>query len=106
MRILVGWDNVPEADTIALFLNVGENAAKVTTDAGEFAAALSNAWWDVVLMALSFPSAEASPALFEKVRHLQPDASVIAACHSGENYRILSFLARGLHSYVVRDPRG
>jgi phosphoserine phosphatase RsbU/P len=106
MRILVIWDNLAEADTIALFLNVGDNAAKVTTDAGEFSSSLSDAWWDVVVMALSFSTADEATTLLEKVRHLQPEASLIAACQPGENYRLLHFLARGIHSYVVRDPRG
>jgi serine phosphatase RsbU (regulator of sigma subunit) len=106
MRILVGWEELAEADTIALFLNVGENAAKVTTDVAEFSEAIKKNWWDVVVLSLDFPTAEENSALFDRVRQLQPNAPIVGACRPGENYRLLQYLSRGLESHVTRDPNG
>ena len=60
MQVLVGWDNPTEAETIGLFLNVGDIQARITTDAEEFENSAAIGCWDVILMALSFPSEEQS----------------------------------------------
>ena len=41
MRILVGWDNPAEAETIELILNVDESTAAIFSDADQFEAAVS-----------------------------------------------------------------
>lgn len=106
MKVLVGWDNPSEAETIELFLNVGEVEAKVTTSAEEFDHLAATGLWDIVLMALNFPSVDDSFALFQRVRQLQPEAPVIGACHQGEIIHLAKFVSHGLHTFVTRDAQG
>jgi phosphoserine phosphatase RsbU/P len=106
MQVLVGWDNPTEAETIGLFLNVGDIQARITTDPEEFENAAAMGVVDVILMALKFPSeAEAFP-LFMKIRSVQPEAPVIGACFQGEVVHLARFMGHGLHSFVTRDPGG
>ena len=79
MQVLVGWDNPSEAETIGLFLNVGDIQAKITTDPEEFENSAAIGCWDVVLMSLSFPTVAQSFALFMKIRSVQPEAPVVGA---------------------------
>jgi phosphoserine phosphatase RsbU/P len=106
MQILVSWDDITEADTIALFLNAGENAARVTTDAAEFLDAVKRSWWDVIVMPLAGSAEGGAAALFEKIRQIQPHTPIVGAAHARDTYALLHFLARGLHAYLVRDNRG
>ncbi len=106
MQVLVGWDNPNEAETIGLFLNVGDIQAKITTDPEEFENAAAMGVWDVILMALNFPSLEKSFALFTKVRALQPEAPVLGACYQGEVVHLARFMSHGLHNFVTRDAGG
>jgi sigma-B regulation protein RsbU (phosphoserine phosphatase) len=106
MQVLVGWDNPTEAETIGLFLNVGDIQAKITTDPEEFENAAAMGVWDVILMALNFPSLEKSFALFTKVRALQPEAPVLGACYQGEVVHLARFMSHGLHNFVTRDANG
>ena len=51
MRILVGWDDAPEAELISLYLNAGENDAVVVTETDRFLRTVSeDGAFDVVLM--------------------------------------------------------
>jgi len=106
MQVLVGWDNPTEAETIGLFLNVGDIEAKITTDAEEFENSAAIGCWDVILLALSFPSESEAFPMFMKIRALQPDAPVLGACYQGEVVHLARFMSHGLHSFVTRDPGG
>lgn len=106
MQVLVGWDNPTESDTIGLFLNVGDIQAKITTDREDFENSAAMGVWDVVLLALNFPSVAEAFATFMKIRSLQPDAPVVGACYQGEVVHLARFMAHGLHSFVTRDPGG
>ena len=68
MRILVGWDDPAEAETIGLVLNVDENMAEVYTEPAEYVAALGRGGWDTILLALNFPTEEESFDLFQRSR--------------------------------------
>jgi serine phosphatase RsbU (regulator of sigma subunit) len=103
MRTLVGWDDPTEAETIGLYLNVDGNEAQVTVSADEFLREAVDSTWDVVLLALGFPSKDESLALFERVRGLQAGAPIVGACRPGEIFQLSQFLTRGLHSYITRD---
>jgi len=106
MQVLVGWDNPNEAETIGLFLNVGDIQAKIATDPEEFENLAAIGCWDVILLSLSFPSDSQAFALFMKIRTLQPEAPVIGACFQGEVVHLARFMSHGLHSFVTRDPGG
>jgi phosphoserine phosphatase RsbU/P len=106
MKVLVGWDNPTEAETIELFLNVGESEATVTTVPADFERMAVTGVWDIVLMALNFPSIVDSFPLFQKVHQAQPDAPVLGACHQGEIVHLAKFVSHGLHSFVTRDADG
>ncbi len=106
MQVLVGWDNPTEAETIGLFLNVGDIQAKITNDPDEFENSAAMGCWDVILMSLNFPSVEQAFPLFMKIRTLQPEAPVLGACYQGEVVHLARFMSHGLHSFVTRDPGG
>jgi PleD family two-component response regulator len=106
MRVLVGWDSQDEAEAMRPFLNVGRMAAVVITDPTEFELAAERNAWDVILMALSFPSEEKAYTLFEKLRSRQPDIPIIGGCYAEHDERLAKFLSQGLHNYVTRDADG
>ncbi len=106
MQVLVGWDNPSEAETIELFLNVGDIQAKIATDAEEFENSAAIGVWDVILMPLSFPSEADAFSLFMKIRALQPEAPVVGACYQGQVVHLARFMSHGLHSFLTRDPGG
>jgi len=62
--------------------------------------------WDILMMALNFPSTDESFSLFQKVHQLQPDAPILGACHQGEIVHLAKFVSHGLHSFVTRDADG
>lgn len=106
MEVLVGWDHAEEAETIELLLNAGELGAQVTTDPLVFRRAASEGSWDVVILALNFPSADESFALFEKVQAWQREVPILGACRQGEIVHLARFISHGLYSVVTRDPSG
>ena len=106
MKVLVGWDDPKEAETIDLFLNVGETEATISTSADEFEKLAATGVWDILMMALNFPTTEECFPLFQKVRQLQPDAPILGACHQGEIVHLAKFVSHGLHSFVTRDADG
>lgn len=106
MRILVGWDDAAEAETVELYLNVDDNVVQIATDAAAFLRAAEESIWDVVLMAVSFPSRRESLTVFERVRAVQPTTPIVGACHPAETVQVSRFMARGLKSYVTRDVNG
>lgn len=106
MRILVGWDNPAEAETIELILNVDETTASIFSDAAAFEAAISEANWDVVLIATNFPTEDEALALFKKVQEVMPHAPVVGAWKQGEFTNLARFISNGLHSHLMRDSGG
>jgi serine phosphatase RsbU (regulator of sigma subunit) len=106
MRILVGWDNPQEAETINLFLTIEDRQALVTGDLAEFQQAIAASNWDVVLLSLNFPSHDESFALFKQTGELQPGVPIIGACQQGQIMHLAGFITEGLHSYIIRDPDG
>lgn len=106
MRILVGWDNPVEAETIELFLNVGETEGRVLTSAADFERLAAEESWDVVLMALNFPDACQAYPLFERIRMLLPESPILGACYQGEVVHLAKFVSHGLHTFITRDAAG
>jgi serine phosphatase RsbU (regulator of sigma subunit) len=106
MRVLVGWDSASEAETIGLLMDVEDRSATVTVDPAEFLSLASRGSWDVVVMALNFPSQEEAFPLFERVRETLPEIPILGACHMGQIGHLAEFLLNGLHSWITRDPAG
>lgn len=106
MRILVGWDNPVELETIESFLNVGETTAVGYSDPSALEAAVKEGNVDVVLLALNFPSTADSYPYFQRLRESQVDVPIIGAGFPGEISHLAKFLLGGLHSYVLRDANG
>ena len=106
MRILVGWDDVAEADLISLYLNVDQNEAKVTTNPADFVAAAAAESWDVALMPLTFPDVDQGYATFEQARALLNDTPIVAASRPLEVYQLARFVGAGLFSHLTRDGGG
>ncbi|MDQ3333240.1 MAG: hypothetical protein M3552_21765, partial [Planctomycetota bacterium] len=74
MRVLVGWDDVQEADLIRLYLNVEEELSTVCTDTASFleVAEIEPFAFDIVLLATALPDHDAAFAAFQRVRRLRP----------------------------------
>jgi sigma-B regulation protein RsbU (phosphoserine phosphatase) len=106
MRILVGWDSAAESETIQSFLNIGNNAADVFGDAAQFEAAFLTGSYDVVLLALNFPTQQDCFPLFQRIRRERPDTPIVGAWFQGELSHIAKFILAGLHSYLLRDSSG
>jgi serine phosphatase RsbU (regulator of sigma subunit) len=106
MRILVGWDNPNESETMELILNVEESTAAIFTGAAEFEAAVALANWDVVLLATNFPNEEDSLSLFKKVQDTMPQVPIVGAWKQGEFTNLARFISHGLHSHLMRDSEG
>lgn len=106
MRILVGWDNSIESETIELILNVDETTASIFTDAAEFEAAIIKGGYDVVLMATSFPNEEDALTLFKKVQDTMSNVPIVGAWKQGEFTNLARFISHGLHSHLMRDSEG
>jgi serine phosphatase RsbU (regulator of sigma subunit) len=106
MRVFVGWENTTELETIESFLNIGDNSAIGFPSATDLEAALRNTPCDVVLLSLSFPSADESFALFQKLRQAQPDVPIVGTYFPGEIGHLAKFMLAGLHAHVMRDPAG
>lgn len=104
MRILVGWDDAAQAETIALILSVDETEAVVATTPMQlltYAHTESN--WDVILLAIGQPDIDASIELFRGVRKLLPEVPIVGACAPNEVIRMARFLTQGMKAYVLRD---
>jgi len=106
MRILVGWDDIAEAELIDTFLNVDENTAQVFTDADGLTQAATNDVFDAVLMDLTFPSETVAFEMFEVIRRRLPNAPVVGAWRPGEISQVAKFIKNGLHSFISRDENG
>ena len=106
MRVLVGWENPTELETIESFLNIGENSAVGFGAAQDLEAALRAGRCDVILLSLSFPSPDESFGLFQRLRQTQPDVPIVGTYFPGEIARLAKFMLAGLHAHVMRDPAG
>lgn len=106
MRILVGWDDIAEAELIDTFLNVDENTAMVFTDPDGLTQAATSEEFDAVLMDLTFPSESIAFELFESIRRRLPNAPVVGAWRPGEISQVAKFIKNGLHSFISRDENG
>ncbi len=106
MRMLVGWDDEIEAETIALILNVDEVAVEIATDPETFERLGSTQSWDVVLMATNFPNEEQALDLFKKVQEGHANIPIVGAWKKGEFTNLAKFISHGLHSHIMRDAEG
>lgn len=105
MRVLVGWDDEVEAETISLILNVEETEAVICCDAEEFEQH-NDEDWDIVLLATNFPSEEEALGLFRKVQDAQANIPIVGAWKQGEFTNLAKFISHGLHSHLMRDQEG
>ncbi|MBA3314819.1 MAG: fused response regulator/phosphatase [Planctomycetaceae bacterium] len=108
MRVLVGWDDVQEADLIRLYLNVEEELSTVCTDTASFleVAEIEPFAFDIVLLATALPDHDAAFAAFQRVRRLRPNCPVVGVCRPDDVYRLAPFLQQGLRASLPRDLGG
>ena len=106
MRILVGWDDPAEAETIELLLNVDGNTATVTTDGDMFLQHVQSGAWEVLVVSLNFPQDETAFAYFEQTRRLCPSLPVLGAWRPGEIVQLAKFISAGLRMNIARDVNG
>jgi len=107
MRVLVGWDDVAEADLISLYLQAGENEAVVATDSEELVKkAEDDEGFDVILMTTNMPDSDGAFDVFGKLRQAQPEAPIVGACQTEDVFRLARFITHGMRSYVLRDVGG
>jgi serine phosphatase RsbU (regulator of sigma subunit) len=105
MRFLVGWDDRSQVELILTFLNI-ECSTIACCDAASFEQAAKGERFDAILLALNFPTTEASFALFQRLMQWQRDVPVVGAWHRGEVHHIAKFLLAGLHAHLQRDEQG
>ncbi|MCA9121943.1 MAG: SpoIIE family protein phosphatase [Planctomycetaceae bacterium] len=106
MRVLVGWDDEIEAETLSLILDVDEVEIEITTEGSEFLRLATEKKWDVVLMATNFPNEEVALDLFLQVQEAQANIPTIGVWKQGEFTNLAKFISNGLHSHLMRDPEG
>ena len=106
MRVLVGWDDEIEAETISLILNVDETEAEIATDGPDFEEKLTSGNWDIVLFASNFPSEEGSLPLFLKIQETHDNIPIVGAWRQGEFTNLAKLISQGLHSHLMRDSEG
>ncbi len=106
MRVLVGWDDEIEAETINLILNVDEVEIEICIDPAEFEAQSTKRKWDVVLMSTNFPNEKESLDLFLKVQEANSNIPIVGVWKQGEFTNLAKFISHGLHSHLMRDSDG
>ncbi|MEO8497097.1 MAG: PP2C family protein-serine/threonine phosphatase [Planctomycetota bacterium] len=106
MRVLVGWDDEIEAETINLILNVDEVEIEITTEGAEFERLATERKWDCVLMATTFPNEAEALDLFLKVQEAQANIPIVGVWKQGEFTNLAKFISHGLHSHLMRDSDG
>jgi sigma-B regulation protein RsbU (phosphoserine phosphatase) len=107
MRILVGWDDEQQAETLSLILNVDEDQATITNTPSELLETLrQDDNWDVVLMGLGQTDMDTSYELFATARGIAPHVPIVGACTTEDLYRLPKFLKQGMKNYVLRDGGG
>lgn len=107
MRILIGWDDTSQAETLNLFLNVDDAEAHCVTNSDELLrTATHDSRWDVVLLALGTPDIDTSFEVFNALRLLLPNVPIVGACGSDDLHRLPKFLKSGMRNYMLRDAGG
>ncbi|HJN11292.1 MAG: PP2C family protein-serine/threonine phosphatase [Pirellulaceae bacterium] len=106
MRVLVGWDDEAEAETIGLILNVDETEVIITTSGPAFEEKLAEGHWDIVLFASNFPSDDESLPLFLKIQEADDNVPIVGAWKQGEFTNLAKLISHGLHSHLMRDTEG
>ncbi|HET6422077.1 MAG TPA: SpoIIE family protein phosphatase [Planctomycetaceae bacterium] len=104
MRILVGWDDASQGETIGLILNIDDTEAVVAICPEQLLElAKSDQQWDVILLAIGAPDVNNSLELFRQLRKLLPEIPVVGACDPSDVIRMARFLTQGMKAYVLRD---
>jgi len=106
MRVLVGWDDEIEAETISLILNVDETVVEIATSGPDFEEKLENDNWDIVLFATNFPSEDESLPLFQKIQETHDNVPIVGAWKQGDFSSLAVLISHGLHSHLMRDTEG
>lgn len=106
MRVLVGWDDEIEAETIGLILNVDETEVEIATSGPDFEEHVTNGTWDIVLFATSFPSEDESLSMFLKIQEAHDSIPIVGAWRQGEFTNLAKLISQGLHSHLMRDADG
>jgi phosphoserine phosphatase RsbU/P len=108
MRILVGWDNEPEAELISMYLGIDDaNQVTVAPEPESFKEQLeTNGPFDIILMSIQMPDPESAFHLFELVQRHHFEAPIVGACRSTDVFQIVKFMANGMSAYVIRDSGG
>jgi serine phosphatase RsbU (regulator of sigma subunit) len=106
MRVLVGWENVAEAELLGLYLNIAEDSAVICTSANDLLQAAQNEHWDTIFLALGLAEGEQAFEFFQRLRRAQPDCPIVGACHANEVFRVARFMTNGMRSYMLRDTSG
>ena len=106
MRVLVGWEDEVEAETINLILNVDETEAVIATAGEDFERHLETRSWDIVLLSTSFPQRDGALPLYMKVQEYLPNIPVVGVWQQGDFTSLAKLISQGLHSHLMRDPEG
>ena len=106
MRVLVGWDDPLEAETIGLILNVEETTVEICSDPERFESLSTQQDWDVVLMSINFPEEETALDIFKKIQDALPNIPIVGAWRQGQFTSLAKFISHGLHSHLMRDSEG
>jgi len=108
MRVLVGWDDAEESETIRLYLNVDESTAVVCRDwTGIVAAAEAEPFgFDIALLSTALPDYEGALRAFRRLRAARPECPVVGVCRADDVYRLGAFLRGGMRATLPRDVGG
>ena len=106
MRILVGWDDTAEAETIKLLLDIDDNVVEVVTDGTQFEQRVTEAEWDVLVQAIGFPNRETALSTFQRNQERAAETPVIGIYRQSEIADLARFLSHHLHAHLMRDPDG
>ena len=108
MRILVGWDNEPEAELLSMYLGIDDaNEVTLTASRESFKSQITDHGpFDIILMSIQMPDPEGAFELFELVQRRHFNAPIVGACQSSDVFRIVKFMAHGMSAYVICDSGG
>jgi sigma-B regulation protein RsbU (phosphoserine phosphatase) len=107
MRILVAWDDSDQADLMSVFLAAETNEVQVCLTPDEFVNASIAGKWDVVLLAMTFPT-NADEGYTHFIKHLErlPAVPLVLGCRQKEMLGLARFMTNGLKNYLIRDDNG
>ena len=111
MRILVGWDDLSEADLLGTYLGLhemheGEGEIRFCKSAEDALDSVEQGAWDAVLLATTFPDEETGFDLFAAIKERLPDVPIVGAVPHSDVYKIARYLTNGLRGYLIRDKGG